>query len=61
MEAAAAAAVRETVGWTRLLTVDEGRRSKITDVFLNASPIVFAGRLDADCERIIANHISNRF
>ena len=33
----AAAAARETVGWTRLLTVDEGRRSKITDVFLNAN------------------------
>ena len=48
----AAAAARETVGWTRLLTVDEGRRSKITDVFLSASPVVFAGRLDADCERI---------
>ena len=36
MEVAAAAA-RETVGWTRLLTVDEGRRSKITDVFLSAA------------------------
>lgn len=30
---AATAAVRETGGWARLLTVDEGRHSKIMDVF----------------------------